>query len=103
MADGFKITMGILVGVLFLWVLVNTLQMSSMQSNLNSYGNTMSNSYASKYDVTSISDRVKAVETKLIYEVPQKYVVDSHGTYLDSLSTQLNALTTRVGRCACSW
>jgi len=103
MADGFKITIGILVGILFLWTLIQTLQIGSMSSNQQSQYNVLSNLYASKWDVTALTDRVKAVETKLTYEVPSKYVVDNHQTYLDSLSTQLNALTTRVGRCACSW
>lgn len=96
MADGFKITIGILVGILFLWTLIETLQISSIQSNTY-------NTYAQKYELTSLTDRIKTVENKMTYEVSTKYTTDQQQTYLDNLSNQINALTTRLGRCACSW
>jgi len=96
MADGFKITIGILVGILFAWTLIQTLQISSVQSN-------MYNTYAQKYEITSLTDRIKTVENKMTYEVPTKYTTDQHQIYLDALSRNLDALTTRVGKCACSW
>ena len=78
MADGFKITMGILVGVLFLWVLIETLQINSIQSNTY-------NTYAQKYEITSLTDRIKTIENKMIYEMQTKYTTDQHKIYLDAL------------------
>jgi hypothetical protein len=92
MVDGFKITMGILVGVLFLWVLINTLQISGVNSSISNFYNT----YAGKYEITSITDRIKTIENKMIYEMPSKYIVDQHQTSIDNLFT-------RIGKCACSW
>ena len=100
---GFKVTIGILVGILFLWNLIVTLQVSSVNSAINNNYNSMANSYASKYDMTSLTSRITNVETKLTYETPTKWTVDNQGDTIESLQSQINNAVARIGKCSCSW